>query len=648
MAYIDFYRGGKQYRAILGECGITPNGFIEVERYNYIVVNWSYATISAQGSSLQDLFNVNNLDWNNPPDTAPTGKKGYLFKNEVNTLQIFIEKTQDNNINWKGSVVAGGDVIETTYATNEPTLTFHIFNTKYNQPLLSLSYTNVSNVPASQPPIMNTGLNPLNNEVQLLRATVLYNNEKINVYGLCNPLTYQAYKIFNGNSLYPTGDNTQTTLSGTILVNKGIMLRQGFRGTHVYTNVNNNGWNETSGGTINGMKTVPITKVIAYFSNFFESNLKAFTDLIPDNNDEGGYPNDPNPSDDDPSNPDDPNKPSGGDGDGDKTSDEILDDITPTLNVTGIITMYKLTTDLLNNLGKDLWSDNFMNTILKITQSPIDSIIGVKLYNFSIPSGNLKTVYLGNYKSNITAPTIQNSIVVLDMSSINVNEFFGDFKDYNPFTKISIYLPFIGVIDLNTNEIMNSRLSLKYKINILTGNCIASLTVSKQIDETNLNSVLYQFNGTCDIELPLSAASANTMIYGRLSQIQSIATAVNRIGHNYKDGFSESNVQNGINATANVLKNEIDANHLDVTRTGNLTGSNGSLGILTPYLIIERVIPNYPTIYAKNIGLPIDRALKLSNLNGYAEIESIFISNFTGTQNEYDELIYLLQTGVVF
>lgn len=301
-----------------------------------------------------------------------------------------------------------------------------------------------------------------------------------------------------------------------------------------------------------------------------------------------------------------------------------------------------MTTGNLKNFGKFLWSDQVQTKFLKITSYPIDSIIALKVYYLDINTTETGDIILGNVNSEITANIVSNIITEIECGTLNVNEFFGDFKDYSPYTRIHIYLPYIGTVTLNTQEVMKSQIKLKYRINILTGDCIALITITKKIDDTELNSVLYTFSGNCANEIPVSNANNNAIINARLAQLGSlipIATDIATKNPKLPVDIAKSAI--------NILQTETSAN-LEVYRTGQMSCTNGSMAVRIPYLIIERVIPKYPSSYSINNGLTLSKTVKLSALKGFTVVSRILIQNFTGTENEYNELEKLLLQGVVF
>jgi len=85
-----------------------------------------------------------------------------------------------------------------------------------------------------------------------------------------------------------------------------------------------------------------------------------------------------------------------------------------------------------------------------------------------------------------------------DCGTVRIDKYWGSALDYAPNTKISLFLPFIGSVQLNTDEVMNKTLGVKYRIDLLSGQCVALVTCD--------NDVYYQFTGECSVSVPLTGS----------------------------------------------------------------------------------------------------------------------------------------------
>lgn len=649
MAYIDFYRNGVRKRITLTQI-ICNTYTTSTAGIRYQATINGHRRITSLGTEIGDALSLDTLNWNNPPDTkkdASSNLKGYSYINSDNSLELFVTRDSEVNINSNGNI--------TQYTFNGykyvvylsvPNTNWYIARNWLIRPNNNLTCTNNLTMVA---PNNNRNLNFPKGACYLLGLQVKYNDKDYVAYVLNDVTIYKANQAITG---------TNDALEGDIWKMYYTACTYEKAGTYLYFSLNTYGNYMLYKGELSTSFAIELISegadVIDDYRIFRAPDSEFFFTLNsnPTNNDFPKYPDDGDEDNDKPGNGDD--EPEGGDGDKDKESDPVPDDdVVESYSITGLMTIYELLDSSLATLGSKLWSENVMSKFLKITGNPIDAIIDLSVSYINFPSSTSQNIMLGNVELDINAPVITNPICDINLGTLSINEFWGDFKDYNPLTKIQIYLPYIGVVDLNTNEIMNSKISLKYRFNLLSNTCVAMISVQKTIDSTNLNSVLYQFEGTFTESIPISAANNNTKISARLSQLGAINTAIRQVGNvaynNMDKGQKILNAGTSIvNSGINIAQSQIDAHHLDVSRTGSLKGSAGILSIATPYIIIERPIPSYPSSYAYNVGVPLNRTLQLSQLSGFTQILEIFISDFTGTQNEYQELKALLMQGVVF
>lgn len=322
-----------------------------------------------------------------------------------------------------------------------------------------------------------------------------------------------------------------------------------------------------------------------------------------------------------------------GDAPDDGESDDNLPEYPPSIVVDDLVTIYQLSQTDISTLGQQLWTKNVVADFFHITGYPIDSIIALKAI-FYTPnlSGQSQRVQLGNVAIQITAPTIRQIISTINFGTVSIQKRYGNYLDYAPYTQISIFLPFIGNKRLDTNLIMNNNIILTYNINVLDGSCVAQLT------SLTTKTILYQFEGSCDMNIPVSAYNTSLQLLNFVKMIGNLGTA----------GVDLAKGGVPINTFANGFENFVKMQKPEIDNINNMQSSNGVLGSLTPYFIIKRPIATVPSSYNQNIGTVSLKTEVLSSLSGFTQVNEIFISNFTGVEDEYDELITLLKKGVIF
>lgn len=294
--------------------------------------------------------------------------------------------------------------------------------------------------------------------------------------------------------------------------------------------------------------------------------------------------------------------------------------ILPTQNASSLWAIYNPTLAQLNSLGTWLWSKNFIDQILKIFNDPMQAIIGLhKIYatpNIS-GSGNIKVGYLD---SGVQSNIVGNQYTYIDCGSVSLREYYGNVLDYSPYTTVQLYLPFIGIVSLDISDVSRSTISIRYGVDVLTGACLASVSVQRD----NAGGVLYQYSGNCACQYPLSSGSYMGMVTGAIGALGSLA-------------------RGNIFGTAM----GIAGMHTNIERSGGFSGNAGAMGIKKPYLIISRPQSTMNDGFPSIQGYPSNYYTRLGNCSGFIQVAECHVENISATDKELDKIKDLLKEGVI-
>lgn len=320
----------------------------------------------------------------------------------------------------------------------------------------------------------------------------------------------------------------------------------------------------------------------------------------------------------------------GGTGNFDGTGDDIDIPELPTISAvdTGFITLFNPSAGELRNLANYMWSDLFdLDTWKKIFADPMDAILGLSIVPVEVPNGGSRAVTVGNISTGVSMNTAAQQYVAVDCGTLNVNEYWGAYLDYDPFTKAEIYLPYIGIHPLAVDDIMNKSVHVVYHIDILSGACCAYVKCG--------GSVLYSFVGQCSCSIPITGNDWTNVVNGALSIAASIGTMV------ATGGASAPLAASDIASTA------VNSMKPNVEKSGSMGGMGGMLGVQTPYIILTRPRQALPKNQNKYSGYPSFITRKLSAVSGYTEIESVHLDGIPATEQELSEIESLLKGGVI-
>lgn len=319
----------------------------------------------------------------------------------------------------------------------------------------------------------------------------------------------------------------------------------------------------------------------------------------------------------------------GGTGNFDLTSDQISVPNVPTLSAvdTGLVTLYTPTLAQLQSLARYLWNADAttVDWWKKLIANPLDLVLGLSIVPVAVPQGATENVYVGLIDTGIAMTKAASQYVQVDCGSLNITEFYGAALDYLPFRKTSIYLPFIGTRTISTDDIMGKTVQVVYNIDLLSGALTAMVKCG--------DAVLYQYSGACNIAIPLSGQSFTDLALSTLQLAAGIGATVATGGA--VAGVVAANAANSVMS----MKPTIE-------RAGGVSGAAGQLAIMRPYLIGEIPRQSVPKNYNKFAGYPSNVSALLGDLEGYTEVETIYLEGITATSDELIEIENLLKSGV--
>lgn len=302
--------------------------------------------------------------------------------------------------------------------------------------------------------------------------------------------------------------------------------------------------------------------------------------------------------------------------------------VVPTGSARALFAVYNPTQEQVNDFGAWLWSTNFVDQLKKIFNNPMESIISLHKIFATPATGTAQDIYVGYLDSGVSSATVTDQYTTVDCGSVRMQEYFGNVYDYVD-TSIDLYLPFVGIVPMNVSDIMRATISVKYRVDVLTGACLVDVTVSRDLSE----GVLYQYSGDCAVHYPVSAGSYMGIVSGVLSLAGGIAGTIATHGAMLPALI-------GAGGAAMRL-------HKDVTRGGGFSGNAGAMGAKKPYFIISRPQTALPDKYKELEGIGSNQTVLLSTCQGYSVIKDVRLKNIGATDGELNQIESLLKEGVI-
>ena len=167
----------------------------------------------------------------------------------------------------------------------------------------------------------------------------------------------------------------------------------------------------------------------------------------------------------------------------------------------GFVSIYNPTYDEVDELSKKRFYSITQEQMLDLSQY----IISFRKLYVDIPQIARELVYFGKYNTNVSSNIVTTNFIETDCGTITVDEYNQNSLDYNG-VEVELYLPFIGSVSLNANQVYGKQLHLVYRTNPLNGDCVAILF------SDNIQVAYSQGNVSFDV--PINFKYGNLNNYG--------------------------------------------------------------------------------------------------------------------------------------
>lgn len=294
-----------------------------------------------------------------------------------------------------------------------------------------------------------------------------------------------------------------------------------------------------------------------------------------------------------------------------------------------LYSIYNPTLEQVNSLGAWLWSSNFIDQLLKLFSSPMDAIIGLHKIYATPATGGTQNIKVGYLDSGVSSKIVTEQYTTVECGTVNCYEYFGNVLDYNPYTNIRLYLPFIGIIDLSNSDVMRSNINVVYHVDVLSGACLAEVKITRD----GGGGTLYQYAGNAATTLPISSGS----YMGVVSSVSSVATRA-------LAGFASGGA---LGAIASGATGVLNAQGTNVVHSGGFSGNAGAMGCKKPYLIIERPQTETADNTAKLLGYGSNLFTKLKTCKGLTRVKGVHVDAVPATKEEKKLIEEKLMDGII-
>ena len=338
----------------------------------------------------------------------------------------------------------------------------------------------------------------------------------------------------------------------------------------------------------------------------------------------------------------------------DDSSDKITYSSAPTMHagMTGFFHAYFVTQSQLQHIGKAMFPqaqssytdliDAMAGVVTSIWNSKkVDCLVDCLVLPISVPFGSETNIQCGGGDliyfdgatwQNIKGNPVTDYYVDVNCGTLELEEYWCNYLDYSG-TRIKIFLPYIGFVNLQPEYINGGSVNVKYRFNVIDGSfmCVLHSTSGKSnLDE----SLIGQYSGMACLHIPITSQNYSQQISGLISSSGMAVTA----GLTGNAGMAFGSAMN----LANTLSQKPSTSH-----NNGYNSSSSFLSHRKPYIIIERQVAQFSTQYPEENGLPSYVSKPLSQIHGFTILDNPVL-NIDCNADEYNEIISLLKTGVIF
>lgn len=294
-----------------------------------------------------------------------------------------------------------------------------------------------------------------------------------------------------------------------------------------------------------------------------------------------------------------------------------------------LTTTYVMTPTRLKQLGSVLWGSGFMSNIKLVNNSPIENIVSVKMFPFTLPTSSDSEIVLGNVEMGVNGNILANNYSYEhEIGSVAISKHYNSFMDFAPYTRLMLYLPYVGVVELDNSLFMGRTLTIKYIIDIVLGTATVNLYA---------NGIIIQKIGCqVGVDIPISSSNRASVEAGIVGNVLTSSIA----------GVASGGLLGGV--VGGVGGALVSAGHAKYTTTTQGTPSSACslYDYKNPILIIDR--PSYQEVggFAHSKGKMCLLNKTIKELSGFTIMDkNIEINNIRATKKEIDEIRNILSSG---
>lgn len=318
-----------------------------------------------------------------------------------------------------------------------------------------------------------------------------------------------------------------------------------------------------------------------------------------------------------------------------------------TVSGSGVLSVFTPSWSQLQIFTSELLSNSVLSAIHNyFTTNPMDGIFGLHMLPYSgFASATTANPRIGTHNFASILTLAAKEFMTVDYGTINVPFVYNGFENYAPLSDAKIFLPFLGMKDIDINIIQGCNINLKYIVSLTTGDIYAYLYAQWASSWGNgdttkgVNHLIYHWQGNCAATIPLSHLDNTNYISGAMQVAGGITSLVT--------GAATANpaaIASGIGATAAAAS---EFGRTSLITSGNLSGMAAFMGCREPYLLLSRPIIAFSDAYNHYLGQRSNAVQAIGQLRPgtFTKMINIDLSGVGATDDELAEIDSILKGG---
>lgn len=320
--------------------------------------------------------------------------------------------------------------------------------------------------------------------------------------------------------------------------------------------------------------------------------------------------------------------------------------------------LYEIANSLYDTDPNGLWED-IKKGLEMYGQNPIEAVSNLSFYpcdmSTILPNASQNYIYFGGYKLNLTTGSVArvaNPNGYKTLGSMTIKRSFNSWRDFEPYTKLFVYLPYIGTYQLELARYYGKLTEIRYYFDISTNTIVCCLMADNKLTD--------YWTGQMGVNMPITmtnfALFAQTQIQTLIGGIAGgVNTGANILGGATKAagatlGAASMGVGAGVMIDAQIAKTaygvtQNNINNFNKTKGGSSSMLNEFLPQY-PYFIFETQEDCAPENYGALFGYPSMKAGKINSFSGFLKVQSVDLKVSGATESEREKILALLMSGI--